>query len=168
MLTKIDVNNLLNSYGYALQTTGHYKDCNILTYMNSLKGIVNFAVDENNNPLAFYMDSNIVFHNIKSEIDVIYAMDLYMDRNDNFMKFVYKIIFTYYDSCARIYVKDGLAERTVIRIELPDKTIVVTANYTNIIIQVKSLNDKDNPGERIKVVEAGSHQEVLDFINELY
>ena len=68
----------------------------------------------------------------------------------------------------KIYVKDGLAERTVIRIELPDKTIVITANYTNIIIQVKSLNDKDNPGERIKVVEAGNHQEVLDFINELY
>jgi len=77
-------------------------------------------------------------------------------------------IFTYYDSSARIYVKDGLAERTVIRIELPTQTIVITANYTNIIVQVKSLNDKDNPGERIKVVEAGNHQEVLDFINELY
>ena len=67
-----------------------------------------------------------------------------------------------------MFIKDGLAERTVIRIELPTQTIVITANYTNIIVQVKSLNDKDNPGERIKVVEAGNHQEVLDFINELY
>ena len=118
MLTKIDVNNLLNSYGYTLQTTGHYKDCNILTYMNSLKGIVNFAIDENNKPLAFYMDSNIVFHNIKSEIDVIYAMDLYMDKNDNFMKFVYRIIFTYYDSNSIILIRKFYISIIIINIHL--------------------------------------------------